>query len=120
MALFSSFAGPPTAAPLLGISQTMLWLEILICTLALGAILALLIALYITPPIEQFSAQKFEHLGCSLVGIPRSGSAHSRLQRYKGHFGATPNVVANLWKRLAQSRWLFFVGVRGPKPEHLF
>lgn len=119
MALFSSLSAPLTAAPLQGVASTMLWLEISICIMLLGSLVALVATHFYTIPTDQFSADDFERLGCSMANIPRRGSARIRLRRYKGHFGANPQVVASLWMKLAQSGWLSYAGFRGPKPQHL-
>lgn len=116
---FSNPSGAPSMLIMRGISHTMLWLEILICLLSLGTIFMALTIAYNYPGIKQQSAQDFEQTGCNMMGIPLRGSARTHLRRFKGHFGVTPQVAANLWMRLAQSGWLFWAGVRGPKPKHL-
>jgi len=65
------------------------------------------------------TAREFEELGFDLLKCKSKGSWTSRSRRYKAFFGAEPEVVANLWRQLYESKWLHFAGVRGPKPKHL-
>ena len=65
------------------------------------------------------SDDEFEALGFELLGCKKRGSFKSRSRRFKAFFGAEPDVVATIWHELFQSRWLWYAGVRGPKPVHL-
>lgn len=65
------------------------------------------------------SADEFEALGLDMIGCKKRGSSKSRSRRFKAHFGAEPDVIVTIWNLLHKTRWLFFAGVRGPKPVHL-
>ena len=69
--------------------------------------------------IEFPSSWEFEALGFELLGCKNKGSSKSKSRRFKAFFGAEPEIVAALWRELHESKWLFFAGVRGPKPVHL-
>jgi len=69
--------------------------------------------------IELPSSWEFEALGFEMLGCKSKGSSKSKSRRFKAFFGAEPEIVAELWRELHESQWLFFAGVRGPKPAHL-
>lgn len=62
---------------------------------------------------------EFEELGMKLLNQKIKGSYKTRARRFKAFYGVEPVVIAKLWVALFESRWLFFAGVRGPKPIHL-
>jgi len=70
-------------------------------------------------PIPFPTADEFEALGFDMIGCKRKGSWKSRSRRFKAHFGAEPDVIVNTWVLLHKTGWLFYAGVRGPKPVHL-
>jgi len=113
--LFSLASSLFTAFWLRDISTIILWSEIFIVSTLFGAALLT----FGSRNIIRHDASVFDRLGCQLAGISPKGSHQIRLRRFKAHFGVTPDVAAALWARLAESGWLFFAGIRGPKPEHL-
>lgn len=67
------------------------------------------------------SAAQFEQLGRETAKYKQSRSAKVRLRRFKSHFGVAPEVVADTWELLIESRFLIdkLPGLQAPDPVHM-
>lgn len=121
MALLSVLSGLLRAflwlpIPLSCLPAAVLFFSVLLgCFLRLGS--ALLSPFRRSHPPPRLSAQDFEELGCSVMGISKKGTK-TRKRRFMAHYGLDPVMVSIVWSRLAHSGWLQYAGVRGAKPEH--
>lgn len=75
------------------------------------------------PARPQLDAADFQLLGQSVAKIRSSRSEKVTLRRFKAEFGVPPDVIADVWDLLLESKFLrdklADTSTRPPNPEHL-